>query len=132
MELNVKSVIIKKEMFMSHKPKIWKGLEELNNSSEFEENKHNEFPEKLPLGELSKDVETLKSPRRDFLKFMGFSLTATPMSELESDNSFNISKGHRYYYYFDQGLDAEAYTFTFTAEDEEGNNAIRKTSVSIV
>ena len=40
--------------------------------------------------------------------------------------------GHRYYYYFEQGLDAEAYTFTFTAEDEEGNNAIRKTSVSIV
>ena len=59
-------------------------------------------------------------------------MTATPMSELEPDNSFNISKGHRYYYYFEQGLDAEAYTFTFTAEDEEGNSAIRKTSVSIV
>ena len=59
-------------------------------------------------------------------------MTETPMSKLESDNSFNISKGHRYYYYFEQGLDAEAYTFTFTAEDEEGNNAIRKTSVSIV
>ena len=58
-------------------------------------------------------------------------MTATPMSELESDNSFNISKDHRYYYYFEQGLDAEAYTFTFTAEDEEGNSAIRKTSVSI-
>ena len=25
----------------------------------------------------------------------------------ESDNSFNISKGHRYYYYFEQGLDAD-------------------------
>ena len=59
-------------------------------------------------------------------------MTETPMSKLESDNSFNISKEHRYYYYFEQGLDAEAYTFTFTAEDEEGNNAIRKTSVSIV
>ena len=52
--------------------------------------------------------------------------------ELESDNYFNISKGHRYYYYFEQGLDAEAYTFTFTAEDEEGNSATRKTSISIV
>ena len=58
-------------------------------------------------------------------------MTATPMSELESDNSFNISKEHRYYDYFEQGLDAEAYTFTFTAEDEEGNSTTRKTSVSI-
>ena len=58
-------------------------------------------------------------------------MTATPLSKLESDNSFNITKEHRYYYYFDQGLSAEAYIFTFTAEDEEGNSTIRKTSVSI-
>ena len=58
-------------------------------------------------------------------------MTATPLSKLESDNSFNITKEHRYYYHFDQGLSAEAYIFTFTAEDEEGNSTIRKTSVSI-
>ena len=58
-------------------------------------------------------------------------MTTTPLSKLESDNSFNITKEHRYYYYFDQGLSAEAYIFTFTAEDEEGNSTIRKTSVSI-
>lgn len=59
-------------------------------------------------------------------------MTTTSMGKLESDNSFNITGEHRYYYYFEQGLDAEAYSFTFTAEDEEGNSTIRKTSISIV
>ena len=58
-------------------------------------------------------------------------MTASPMAKLESDNSFNITGENRYYYYFDQGLDAEAYSFTFIAEDEEGNSSVRKTSVSI-
>ena len=58
-------------------------------------------------------------------------MSTTPMSKLGSDNSFNITGDHRYYYYFEQGLDAEAYSFTFTAEDEEGNSTIRKTSISI-
>ncbi|MDC0243474.1 hypothetical protein OAK07_02175, partial [Marine Group III euryarchaeote] len=58
-------------------------------------------------------------------------MTTTPMSKLGSDNSFNITGNHKYYYYFEQGLDAEAYSFTFTAEDEEGNSTIRKTSISI-
>ena len=58
-------------------------------------------------------------------------MTASPMAKLESDNSFNITGENRYYYYFDQGLDAEAYSFTFIAEDEEGNSSVRKTSVSV-
>ena len=58
-------------------------------------------------------------------------MTTTSMNKLGSDNSFNITGDHRYYYYFEQGLDAEAYSFTFTAEDEEGNSTIRKTSISI-
>ena len=58
-------------------------------------------------------------------------MSTTLMSKLGSDNSFNITGDHRYYYYFEQGLDAEAYSFTFTAEDEEGNSTIRKTSISI-
>ena len=58
-------------------------------------------------------------------------MTTTPMVKLESDNSFNITGNHRYYYYFENGLDAEAYSFTFTAEDEEGNDTVRKTSISI-
>jgi len=58
-------------------------------------------------------------------------MTTTPMVKLESDNLFNITGNHRYYYYFENGLDAEAYSFTFTAEDEEGNSTERKTSISI-
>ena len=58
-------------------------------------------------------------------------MTTTSMNKLGSENSFNITGDHRYYYYFKQGLDAEAYSFTFTAEDEEGNSTIRKTSISI-
>ena len=58
-------------------------------------------------------------------------MTTTSMNKLGSENSFNITGDHRYYYYFEQGLDAEAYSFTFTAEDEEGNSTIRKTSISI-
>ena len=58
-------------------------------------------------------------------------MTTTPLSKLESGNPFNITKEHRYYYHFKQGLSAEAYIFTFTAEDEEGNSTIRKTSISI-
>ena len=48
------------------------------------------------------------------------------------DNSFNISGEHRYFFHFEDGLDAEAYLFTFVAEDEEGNNSVRKTSISVV
>jgi len=58
-------------------------------------------------------------------------MTTTPMVKLESDNSFNITGNHRYYYFFENGLDAESYSFTFTAEDEEGNDTVRKTSISI-
>ena len=59
-------------------------------------------------------------------------MMATPMTKLESDNSFNITGEHRYFFHFEDGLDAEAYLFTFVAEDEEGNNSVRKTSISVV
>lgn len=60
---------------------IYKGLGELNNSAEFEDNKHNEFPEKLPtMEQMGSDIEGMKAPRRDFLKLMGFSLTAATVA----------------------------------------------------
>ena len=59
-------------------------------------------------------------------------MTPKPMFKLESDNLFNITGSHRYYYHFKEGLDAEAYSFTFIAEDEEGNSSVRKTNISIV
>jgi len=59
-------------------------------------------------------------------------MTATSMIKVESENQFGISNDHRYYYYFEEGLDAEAYSFTFTAEDEEGNSSVRKTSITVI
>jgi hypothetical protein len=58
-------------------------------------------------------------------------MTATSMIKVESGNQFGISNDHRYYYYFEEGLASEAYSFTFTAEDEEGNSSVRKTSITI-
>ncbi len=58
-------------------------------------------------------------------------MSATPMSKVESGNEFGISDSHRYYYYFEDGLDAEAYSITITATDEEGNSSVRKLSITI-
>ena len=69
---------------MKTNQKVWKGLEELENSPEFEKQKHNEFPEKLPaVEEASNDLESMKAPRRDFLKMMGFSLTAATVASCQ-------------------------------------------------
>ena len=69
---------------MKTNQKVWKGLEELNNTPEFEKHKHNEFPEKLPaVEEAGNDLESMKAPRRDFLKMMGFSLTAATVASCQ-------------------------------------------------
>jgi molybdopterin-containing oxidoreductase family iron-sulfur binding subunit len=69
---------------MKTNQKVWKGLEELNNTPEFEKQKHNEFPEKLPaVEEASNDLESMKAPRRDFLKMLGFSLTAATVASCQ-------------------------------------------------
>ena len=46
---------------MSQKQKIWKGYDELNNSQEFQENKYNEFSEKLPVQQFGQDIEKLNA-----------------------------------------------------------------------
>ena len=69
---------------MKTNQKVWKGLEELNSTPEFENHKHNEFPEKLPaVEEMGNDLESMKAPRRDFLKMMGFSLTAATVASCQ-------------------------------------------------
>ncbi len=61
--------------------KYWQSLEELKGDPEFERKKYDEFPEKLPLASLMDD-QNGKSPtsRRDFLKYMGFSITAATLA----------------------------------------------------
>lgn len=71
---------------MSNQKKYWKGVEELNNTSEFNKLKENEFQDEIPVekflsnGELSK----LDINRRDFLKFLGFSVTAASLASCEA------------------------------------------------
>ncbi len=67
---------------MSQK-QYWTGLEELNNPAAHQEMAQNEFKEELPF-DLSDTVLGASTPRRDFLKFLGFStLAATVVSSCE-------------------------------------------------
>jgi molybdopterin-containing oxidoreductase family iron-sulfur binding subunit len=59
----------------------WKGLDELHHEPSFEKQRHNEFAEKLPLSNIVKEDELgFNSSRRDFLKFMGFGITAATLA----------------------------------------------------
>ncbi len=65
---------------MQHK-KYWKGFEELNDDAKFLQEKRNEFPEDLPiLSELGNVVNENSATRRDFLKVLGFSVTAAAIA----------------------------------------------------
>src|ERR1700761_6817929 len=63
---------------MSQK-QYWKGLEELNNTSAHQQVVENEFKEDLPFG-LSTNLMDATTPRRDFLKFLGFSTLAATIA----------------------------------------------------
>jgi MoCo/4Fe-4S cofactor protein with predicted Tat translocation signal len=57
--------------------KYWKGLEELHNTAAHQEIVANEFPaEKVPFADVSESLLAATTPRRDFLKYLGFSTAA--------------------------------------------------------
>lgn len=66
--------------------KYWKGVEELQNDAEFVRLKNNEFYENLPLDEVigKKAEESNLTPRRDFLKFLGFGVAAASLAACEA------------------------------------------------
>ncbi|MBA3663942.1 MAG: TAT-variant-translocated molybdopterin oxidoreductase [Bacteroidetes bacterium] len=66
--------------------KYWKGLPELHNSPEFQEQQKNEFAESLPMDEFLTSDEASKggTSRRDFLKVMGFSTAAVALAACET------------------------------------------------
>ena len=67
---------------MSQK-QYWSGIEDLNNINTPREVVENEFKEELPF-ELSDSLFGATTPRRDFLKFLGFStLAATLVASCE-------------------------------------------------
>jgi MoCo/4Fe-4S cofactor protein with predicted Tat translocation signal len=70
---------------MENNKKYWKGVEELNNDPEFTRLKNNEFAEPLPLDKmLSEDLLGATTPRRDFLKFLGFGVAAASLAACEA------------------------------------------------
>jgi MoCo/4Fe-4S cofactor protein with predicted Tat translocation signal len=64
---------------MSHK-QYWKGLEELEQTPEHQQLIENEFQQDLPGVDLSDKLLDAKTPRRDFLKFLGFSTLAATIA----------------------------------------------------
>jgi molybdopterin-containing oxidoreductase family iron-sulfur binding subunit len=71
---------------MSNK-KYWKSLEDLNNSPEIIKKAQNEFAQEIPLEAFLGNNDSLsnsKTPRRDFLKFLGFSVTAASLAACET------------------------------------------------
>ena len=60
--------------------KYWKGLEELNNTPAHQEVVANEFPESLPFADVSDSLMNATTPRRDFLKYLGFSTAAAMLA----------------------------------------------------
>jgi len=66
---------------MESNKKYWKGLEELNRTPDFVENNKNEFAEPLPIEDvLSEAGLSTVTPRRDFLKALGFGLGAVTLA----------------------------------------------------
>ncbi|HCN85196.1 MAG TPA: molybdopterin oxidoreductase [Sphingobacteriaceae bacterium] len=66
---------------MESNRKYWKGLEELKRTPEFVESNKNEFAESLPIEEvLSEAGLNTVTPRRDFLKALGFGVGAVTLA----------------------------------------------------
>lgn len=71
---------------MSNTKKYWNSVDHLTEDPKFMEKAHNEFSENIPVDEfLSKQQESgAGTSRRDFLKFLGFSLTAATLAACET------------------------------------------------
>lgn len=66
---------------MENNKKYWKGLEELHETPEFKGLQGREFAEELPLEEvLSESTLNAPTPRRNFLKAMGFGVGAVTLA----------------------------------------------------
>jgi len=64
--------------------KYYRGLEELHNTTAFQESSKNEFPEEMSVDEFLGKSSDLSTNRRDFLKFLGFSVTAATVAACET------------------------------------------------
>lgn len=71
---------------MANKKKYWTGPEEINQTEEFLNNQKNEFPADMSVDEFLGDskLPLTSTNRRDFLKFLGFSVTAATIAACET------------------------------------------------
>ena len=70
---------------MGKTTKYWKGLGELKNDPEVAKQTENEFAEKLPSDIFGNDsLNESSTSRRDFLKFLGFSVGAAALASCEA------------------------------------------------
>ncbi len=71
---------------MTTNKRYWAGLEELNETPEYKEQLNEEFPTEQRVDEFLADdkLKETSTGRRDFLKFMGFSLTAATLAACET------------------------------------------------
>ncbi len=58
-------------------------------------------------------------------------LNSQTLLKLEGDNEYNIEGNSLYYHFFENGLDTDAYSFIFYAEDAEGNSNSKSISLTI-
>ena len=70
----------------NNKKRYWTGLEELDNTEQFRQASENEFPAEQSVDEFlaDSDLAQTSTGRRDFLKFLGFSLTAATVAACET------------------------------------------------
>ncbi|MGI9525627.1 MAG: TAT-variant-translocated molybdopterin oxidoreductase [Weeksellaceae bacterium] len=72
---------------MASKKRYWRSIEELQNQSLTAELAENEFAEDLPVDgflEKKESLESSKTSRRDFLKYLGFSTAAATLAACEA------------------------------------------------
>src|SRR3978361_1348363 len=61
--------------------KYWQSFGQLNNSDAYQNSVHDEFKEPLhPLEDVEEGLLDAKTPRRDFLKYVGFSTAAAVLA----------------------------------------------------
>lgn len=66
--------------------KYWKGLEELKETPEFLQQRDQEFPQSMSVDQFLSDesLQESSTARRDFLKFLGFSVAAATVAACEA------------------------------------------------
>lgn len=71
---------------MSNNKIYWRGIEELENDPGFLKEREQEFPSEIPTEEFLGDekLAATSTNRRDFLKFLGFSVTAATLAACET------------------------------------------------